>query len=97
MMPFTPHLSNECLEKLKCKNFDEWPKIKADTLETIKFAVQVNGKTRDIISIKKDLVQDEIHEIVVKNSKAKKFIENKKITKTIFVKGKIINYILINE
>ena len=94
MMPFTPHLSNECLEKLKCNNFDEWPKIKGDTLEIIKFAVQVNGKTRDIISIKKDLIKDEIHEIVLKNSKAKKFIENKKITKTIFVKGKIINYIL---
>ena len=94
MMPFTPHLSSECLEKLKCKKFDEWPDIKADTLEMIKFAVQVNGKTRDIISIKKDLIQDEIHEIVVKNSKAKKFIENKKVTKTIFVKGKIINYIL---
>ena len=31
----------------------------------------------------------------LKNSKAKKYIENKKISKTIFVKNKIINYIII--
>ena len=27
MIPFTPHLANECLELLKCKNIDKWPKI----------------------------------------------------------------------
>ena len=27
MMPFTPHLSHECLEFLNCENYDEWPKI----------------------------------------------------------------------
>ena len=27
MIPFTPHLANECLELMKCKNKFEWPKI----------------------------------------------------------------------
>ena len=35
-----------------------------------------------------------ITEIALNSSKAKKYIENKNITKTIFVKNKIINYIL---
>ena len=94
MMPFTPHLSYECLEKLNCKTLDKWPDIEVDASESIKFAVQVNGKTRDIITIKKNLDKEDVKEIVIKNSKAKKFIENKKISKTIFIKGKIVNYII---
>ena len=31
MMPFTPHLSHECLENLGCKNVYEWPKIDKKT------------------------------------------------------------------
>ena len=27
MIPFTPHLANECLELLNCKNVDNWPII----------------------------------------------------------------------
>ena len=94
MMPFTPHLANECLELLKCKSVDKWPEIKKNEVEKINFAVQVNGKTRDIISVKKNTDKEKINKVVLDNSKAKKFIENKKIFKTIFVKDKIINYII---
>ncbi len=94
MMPFTPHLSYECLEKLKCKTINKWPEIISDQIDEIKFAIQVNGKTRDIITIKKNLTEDEVNKIVTKNSKAKKFIENKQVLKTIFVKDKIVNYII---
>ena len=94
MIPFTPHLSNECLEKLACKSGNKWPEIKDEDLGEIKFAIQVNGKTRDIISVKNNITQQEVNEIVNENSKAKKFIENKQIIKTIFVKNKIINYII---
>ena len=38
--------------------------------------------------------KEKINEVVLSSSKAKKFIENKKIFKTIFVKDKIINYII---
>ena len=93
--PFIPHLANECLENLKCANTDRWPVVdKLNTLEEVKIAVQVNGKTRDIISIKKDMSEKETHKLIVEKSKAKKYIENKKINKTIFVKNKIINYII---
>ena len=57
-------------------------------------AIQVNGKTRDIITVEKDKNEEDINKIVLSRSKAKKYIENKKINKTIFVKNKIINYIL---
>lgn len=95
MTPFTPHLSYECLELFKCKTTDKWPIIdKKNVLNEIKLAVQINGKTRDIILINRDLIEEEVNKILIKNSKAKKYIEGKNIIKTIFVKNKIINYIV---
>ena len=42
----------------------------------------------------KDMLEKEISQIINNKSKAKKYIENKKVIKTIFVKNKIINYII---
>ena len=95
MLPITPHLSHECLSLLNCNDFSKWPKIdKANVKEEIKLAVQINGKTRDILQIKKDLNVEEIKDLILKISKAKKYIENRMIKKTIFVKNKIINYLI---
>ena len=95
MTPFTPHLSYECLELFKCKTTDKWPIIdKKNVLNEVKLAVQINGKTRDIILINRDMIEEEVNKILIKNSKAKKYIEGKNIVKTIFVKNKIINYIV---
>ena len=94
MLPFTHHLALECLEKLGCDDTTNWPKINKNLSSEIKVAVQVNGKTRDIIEIKKDLNEDEVNKIIYKNSKALKYIENKILKKRIFVKNKIINYII---
>ena len=96
MTPFTPHLANECLELMKCKDVNTWPKIEKNNLEKVKIAIQINGKTRDIISIKENIDQQEINDLILKNSKAKKYIQGKKIAKVIFVKNKIINYIILN-
>ena len=97
MIPFIPHLARECLDLLKCKNPNKWPEIGANSaINKIKFAIQINGKTRDIITVEKDCNENDINQIVLKNSKAKKYMEKKEITKTIFVRNKIINYILNN-
>ena len=94
MIPFTPHISHECLELLDCKTKESWPKIDIKNIsEEIKLAVQINGKTRDIIEVKKDLLEKEINKIILNKSKAKKFLEDKKVSRVIFVKNKIINYI----
>ena len=61
IIPFTPHLAYECLELLKCKIINKWPKIKEKNCsEKLKFAVQINGKTRDIIKLKKRLNQGKL-------------------------------------
>ena len=97
MIPFVPHLANECLELHNCKTKDKWPKVdEKNIINEIKMAVQVNGKTRDVLIVEKNLLEEQINQMVNKMSKAKKFIENKKVKKTIFVKDRIINYIIDN-
>ena len=96
LIPFTPHLAHECLELLGEKETDKWPEVNSTLVlnEKIKIAIQINGKTREIIEIKKDL--DEKNAIY-ESKKTKKIIDNlegKKIIKTIFVKNKIINYLV---
>ena len=49
MIPFVPHLANECLELLQCSNKYEWPEVKKSDNNTIKFAVQINGKTKILL------------------------------------------------
>ncbi|MDC0937483.1 leucine--tRNA ligase [Pelagibacteraceae bacterium] len=98
LIPFTPHLAHECLELLKSKSINNWPVIDRKIMsQDLKIAIQINGKTRDIITIKKDLSEKEITKIVLVNSKVKKYIENKDIAKTIFVKNKIMNYIILDK
>ena len=98
MIPFTPHLAHECLSNLNCKDTHKWPKINEKVLENVKvnMVIQVNGKTRDVLNVKKNLSEKEIDKLVMKSSKANKYLINKKIIKTIFVKNKIINYIIKN-
>ncbi len=98
MIPFTPHLAHECLSIFNCKDINIWPKINKEILNDLKInmVVQFNGRTRDVIEIKKDLTEIEVSQIAKKSKKANKYFIDKKITKTIFVKNKIINYI-INE
>ena len=98
MIPFTPHLAHECLSNLNCKETNKWPKINEKVLENLKInmVIQVNGKTRDVLNIKKDLNEKEINKLTMNSSKANKHLENKKIIKTIFIKNKIINYIINN-
>ncbi len=98
MVPFTPHLAHECLLNLNCKNSNKWPETDKKILENvnINMVIQINGKTRDVLNIKRDSSEIKINKMTKNLPKIKKYLLNKKIVKTIFVKNKIINYI-INE
>ena len=97
LIPFTPHLAHECLSNLGEKDFEKWPEVNDLLIEKdikIKMPIQINGKTRGILDVKKDLSEGEIFKLVVKSTKVKKYMESKKIFRTIFVKNKIVNYII---
>ena len=98
MIPFTPHLAHECLLNLNCTEIDTWPKINEKVLANVKInmVIQINGKTRDILKIEKNLTERDINKLINDQSKAKKYIADKNIIKTIFVKNRILNYIVRN-
>ena len=62
--------------------------------ETVNLVIQINGKKRDILIVKKDINENELLKMVNSNEKIKNFIINKKIMKKIFVPNKIINLIV---
>ena len=96
LIPFTPHIAHECLE-LHNKNSEHssWPIINKNIKiqEKVKIAIQINGKTKQIIEMDKDLNEKEIFN-EFKNEKVYQQLNNKKIIKTIFVKNRIINYLI---
>ena len=96
LIPFTPHLAYECLE-LQNKNNEPylWPMVNKNikVQEKVKIAIQINGKTKQIIEMDKDLDEKEIIN-KFKNEKVYQQLNNKKIIKTIFVKNRIINYLI---
>ena len=98
LIPFTPHLASECIEKLEKQNanLDAWPIINKDLIgrKKIKMAIQINGKTKEIIEVKQDLSEKEAVEESKMNDKVSKSLINKTITRTIFIKNKIINYLV---
>ena len=96
LIPFIPHIANECLEQLGEKNVDTWPEIerKININEDIKIAVQINGKTRKVIEVSKNLNEKDIMNECLKDKKLEELLNTNKILKTVFVKNKIINYLI---
>ncbi|MDB9759274.1 leucine--tRNA ligase [Candidatus Pelagibacter sp.] len=95
MNPFIPHFSNECLNTIN-EDQIKWPKISKEDLmeEYINFVVQINGKKRAILKVKRDVVEKEILEIIKVNLEIEKFLKDQIIKKSIFVPNRLINIIL---
>ena len=98
IMPFMPHLSCECLSKLEGDDFYskvKWPKIKKTLLvdSNVIIVIQINGKKRGLISVKKDIEEKDLVQKAKKIENIDKNLKNKKVVKQIFFKNKIINFI----
>ena len=93
--PFIPHFSNECLSAIDDHQIN-WPKISKEYLieNEINFVVQINGKKRAILKLKRDMIEREILEAIKLNQEVEKFINNQEIKKSIFVPNRLINIII---
>ena len=95
LIPFVPHLAHECLEQLGSEKNDAWPAVneKLSSDQKIKIAIQINGKTREIIEVKKDLDEKNVISESRKIKRINDQLDKSEIQRTIFVKNKIINYL----
>ena len=96
MMPVIPHIANECLERIDEEKEITWPIVNRELIEidTVNIVIQVNGKKRSIISVEKNLDEKTLINKIKKDKLIDKYIENKEIFRTIYIKDKIINVII---
>ena len=96
LIPIIPHFSSECLEMMNEEASIVWPTYDEKLLEekNSDIVVQINGKKRGLINIRKDIDQKELFEIILNNKNLYKYLENKEIKKNIYIKNKLINIII---
>ena len=96
MMPVLPHIINECIEKISEEKEVKWPTIEEKFIDNSKsnMVIQVNGKKRSVISLDKGLEEQSVIEKVKEDKSLEKHLAGKKIFKTIYIKDKILNFII---
>ena len=98
IQPFIPHLSEEIWFLLGEKGLaisQEWPsRLNISKKNNFIIAIQINGKTKDVITLRHTPTEKEFHELLKKNKKIKKIIMNKEITRSIYIPNKIINILI---
>ncbi|MCS7184206.1 MAG: leucine--tRNA ligase [Patescibacteria group bacterium] len=99
LYPFAPHLCQEIWSSFGYKSFldkEKWPSVDERYLEEEKIflIVQINGKKRDELEANKEIEFEKLKEIILNRPKVKKYLDKKKIKKIIFIKNKLINFVL---
>ena len=97
LQPFVPHISEEIWSNLDSEGLcidQEWNIENVEKKNNLKIAVQINGKTKEVIEVEKGLSKESVLEIVKNNDKIKKNIIGKNIIREIYVPSKIVNLVL---
>ena len=96
MIPITPHLAYECLERFNYNKKLYWPTVEEKYLKKEKndIVIQINGKKRNIISVENNIEEEILIKKISNEDLISKYLDNKKIAKIIYVKNRIINYIV---
>lgn len=100
LCPFAPHLAEELwqeyLKHRKAVNGEKWPIFKDELIEEKYFVlvVQVNGRIRAKLKLKKGVNKIEAQKLAKSSSSIKKYIDKKKIKRVVFIKNKLINFVV---
>ena len=100
LAPFAPHIASELYSQLngeKCRLEQvAWPVYDEQYLvtDTVKVAVQVNGKLRGELEVAKQIAVKEVEERALQLDNVQRFTKDKEIVKRIYVPGKILNLVV---
>jgi len=101
--PFAPHLTEELWERLGLGEngarplaTEPWPSFDPALLveDEIEMPIQVNGKVRDKIIVKKDASKDEVEAAARGSAKIAEWTAGKEIKKVVVVPGKLVNIVV---
>ena len=99
MQPITPHLAEECWERLGGKGLAaeaRFPEADPAMLveDTITLPIQINGKRRAEISVAKDASKEAIEKLALSNDAVIKALAGGSPKKLIVVPGRIVNVVI---
>ncbi|NTW61931.1 class I tRNA ligase family protein [Candidatus Saccharibacteria bacterium] len=97
--PFAPHMAEELwyqTDHVGSVNVDNWPQwddkyLQSDTVTVI---VQVNGKLRARLQVAPDTSEEKIKKLALANDNVKVFIGDKKPSKIIYVRNKLVSIVV---
>lgn len=99
LSPYAPHICEELWqilghnESVALQQYPEYDEAK--TIKSIvEMVVQVNSKIRAKLSVNLDTEQSDIENLAKKDENVTKYLEDKSIKKVVFVKNKLINFIV---
>lgn len=100
LAPFAPHISEELWHQLGHKtsvHTSEWPAFDEAYLvsDTMTIVVQVNGKVRATLELPTESSEAEVAKAAKVDENVAKYLDAKDIKKTIFVPGKLINFVVV--
>jgi leucyl-tRNA synthetase len=96
--PFAPHIAEELWQVLGNEgsvHLSSWPEWNDDYLveSEMTIAVQINGKLRGEITVSTDAAEAEIVTAAQSSEKVASHLTGKEIRKTIYVAGKLVNFV----
>lgn len=99
LSPALPHLAETLWAELGHPPFiynAPWPKVEPELLkdESIRLAIQVNGKMRGTIDIESHLDEEELKQLILDLPIVKTHTQDKELKKFIYIPGKVANVVL---
>lgn len=100
LAPFAPHIASELYSQLNGEDCRleqvAWPVYDEQYLatDTVKVAVQVNGKLRGELEVAKQIAAEQVEEMALQLDNVQRFTKDKKIIKRIYIPGKILNLVV---
>ncbi len=104
LSPFAPHLAEELWERLgeRFSEFDgrassqRWPDYDENLLamDEVEYGVQINGKVRDRMLVRKDATDEELKDSALATPKVRQAVAGQHVLRIIIVRDKLVNIVL---
>ena len=99
LAPTAPHLTEELWQRtghdysIHNQSWPGWDETLARD-EEITLVVQVNGKLRDRMVVPASITEAQARQLALERKRVKAYLEGKEITNTIYVPGRLINFVV---
>jgi leucyl-tRNA synthetase len=99
MHPFTPHITQELWSSLGNNSYidnESWPQYDKDLIleEEVNLVIQINGKMRDVLKVKRGILENEALNLALQSKKVQNFLKGQNPKKVIYLQNKILNIII---